>query len=91
MPTYSTLSWGAQGRLYRAQKVLLDSPQILRTLRAEKGVAAWVALAAGLGWDASKRCILISYVLADQATVVALDDVRALVVSASRFRAVLAM
>lgn len=75
-PVYTTLSWGAQGRLWRAQKALMDSPDTLRRLRDGSGVSAHVGELAGLGYDPIKGCIFIAYALADERTLVALDEWR---------------
>ena len=39
LPTYRTLLWGAQARLYTSQATLSVNIEILRELRDEKGTA----------------------------------------------------
>ena len=75
-PTYRPLSRGVQARLYRAQGVLMESPEVMRKLRDAKGISSYVAEASGLGWDADRRCVLIGYTLGDGITLAALDEWR---------------
>lgn len=72
-PTYSTLSWGAQARLHRAQMALLQDRKTLLALREQKSIRAWVVQSAALGWDADRRELLIPYTLGDGRTLAALD------------------